>query len=85
MADRDPEIKLGDFTERAEAFVGRGFFESIEDVVEAALDALDQQQRGEADRYATAVREAIANPGRFLPMDEAFAELDERKRIRRGA
>ncbi len=84
MAERDPGIRLGHYTARAEGYVARGAFESIDDVLAEALDALDRQQQSEDTRYATLVREAIAAPGRSLPMAEAFAELDERKRIRRG-
>ena len=85
MAERDPEIRLGRYTERAETYVSRGVFESIDEVVSEALDALDRQRLDDDEMYRTLVLEAIANPGKFLPMDEAFAELDERKRIRRQA
>ncbi len=84
MAERDPGIRLGHYTGRAEDYVARGDFESIDHVLGEALDALDRQQQREDTRYETLVREAIAAPGRFVPIAEAFAELDERKRIRRG-
>ena len=42
MADREPDIRLGQYTERAKDYVSRGVFETIDEVVAEALDALDR-------------------------------------------
>lgn len=84
MAERDPEIRLGRYTERAEFYVSRGAYESVADVVESALDLLDEHERKLIAVMRVKVAEAIADPRPALPMEEAFRLLDEAKARRRA-
>ena len=84
MADRDPDISLGQFTERAEEYVARGVFKSIDEVVASALDALDREERTITEILREKVAEALADPRPMIPMAEAFRLLDEAKARRRA-
>ncbi len=85
MADRDPDIQLGHLTERAQEYVSRGLFDSLDEVVAAALDALDKDERTLEDMLRIKLAEALADPRPAIPMDEAFRRLDEMKAARRRA
>ncbi|MES2339744.1 MAG: type II toxin-antitoxin system ParD family antitoxin [Pseudomonadota bacterium] len=82
MADRDPDIRLGQFTERAEEYVGKDVFESIDDVLMAAFDALDRERAAWTRHVRTLVQEAIDDPRPPVPMDEAFARVREQIRAK---
>ncbi|URW76058.1 type II toxin-antitoxin system ParD family antitoxin [Sphingomonas donggukensis] len=84
MADRDPEINLGEYTERAARFVAGGAFESIDHVVEAALNALERQQEAFNAIVREKIAEALADPRPSVSMEEAFRQLDEAKARRRA-
>ena len=84
MAERDPNIYLGQFTERAEDYVARGVFESIDEVIASALDALDRQEDALTVILREKVAEALADPRPAIPMEEAFRRLDEAKARRRA-
>lgn len=84
MAERDPEIRLGRYAERAETYVSRGAYESVADVVESALDLLDEHERKLIAVMRVKVAEAIADPRPALPMEVAFRLLDEAKARRRA-
>lgn len=83
MADRDPALHLGYLTQRAQEYVSSGQFDTIEQVLAAALDALDERALEEMLRIKLA--EALADPRPTIPMDEAFRRLDEMKAARRRA
>ncbi|MHA6722207.1 antitoxin PaaA2 family protein [Sphingomonas sp. RS2018] len=85
MAERDPDIRLGAYSERAEHFVASGNFDSIDDVVDAAFDALERQQASFNQTVRAKLAEALADPRPSIPIEEAFAQLDEMKARRRGA
>ena len=84
MAESDPDIRLGRYTERAETYVTRGAYESIEDVIASALDLLDEEE----SRLIAILKEKVAgveaDPRPFIPMEEAFGRLDEAKARRRA-
>jgi hypothetical protein len=63
VADREPDIRLGQFTERAEDYVGRGVFESID------------EQRDFNEMIRAKVAEALADPRQATPIDEAFDRI----------
>lgn len=77
MADRDPAICLGSFTERAERYVGQDVFESVDDVVAAAFDALDRERAAWTVHVRGLVREALDDPRPAVPIDDAFARVSE--------
>ena len=84
MADRDPDIQLGQFTKRAEDYVARGVFESVDEVVAAALDALDHEERAITEIVRDKVAEALIDPRPAIPLSDAFRRLDEAKARRRA-
>lgn len=84
MADRDPAINLGRFTERAEAFLDDGFHESVEDVVDDALRLLEKRREAFDAIVREKVAEADADPRPSMSLDETFAWLDEAKARRRA-
>ena len=83
MATRNA-ITLGELTDRAERHVRSGRFETVEEVVEEALAALDRQEEAWNAMVRAKIEEALADPRPALPIDEAFAEVDRRIDARRG-
>lgn len=75
MADRDPALNLAQFTERAEAFLGDGFHESVEEVLDDALQLLEQRREAFEAMVREKVAEALADPRPAVPIDEAFARI----------
>lgn len=84
MADRDPALNLGQFTERAEAFLGDGFHESVEEVLDDALRLLEKRREAFNAMVREKVAEALADPRPPVPLEEAFRWLDEAKARRRA-
>ncbi|KQN25603.1 hypothetical protein ASE86_05150 [Sphingomonas sp. Leaf33] len=84
MADRDPALNLGQFTERAEAFLGDGFHESVEEVLDDALRLLEKRREAFNAMVRAKIAEADADPRPSVPIDDAFRWLDERKARRRA-
>ena len=84
MADRDPNISLGQFTERAERHLDGDAFESVDEVLAAAFDALDRERAERTRRVRALVQEALDDPRPALPIDEAFAEIYARIAERRA-
>ncbi len=84
MADSDPGMRLGHYTERAEDYVARGVFDTTAEVFAAALDALDHEEAKVAAILREKLEEALADPRPMVPMDEAFKRLDEAKARRRA-
>ncbi|WP_294338488.1 hypothetical protein [uncultured Sphingomonas sp.] len=84
MADRDHALNLGQFTERAEAFLGDGFHESVEEVVDDALRLMEKRREGFNAMVRQKIVEAKADPRPAIPIDEAFRLLDEAKARRRA-
>ena len=77
-------ISLGDLTPAAQRHVDSGRYESIDEVVRAALDALDHEEVAWNAMAREKIAEARADPRPPLPLEEAFAELERRAAARRG-
>lgn len=84
MADRDPALNLGQFTERAEAFLGDGFHESVEEVLDDALRLLESRREAFDAMVREKVAEALADPRPPLPFDEAMDEVRRMIEARRA-
>lgn len=85
MADRDARVELSEeLAARAVWHLENGMlFTSVEEVLEAALEALEREQAEFAATLRGKVEEALADPRPPVPIEEAFAWLDERKALRR--
>ena len=68
-------VSPGKLTDRAERHVRSGRFESLDEVVEEALDALDRQEEAWNAVLRAKIEEALNDPGPALPLDKAFAEI----------
>jgi antitoxin ParD1/3/4 len=75
MAERDPDIRLGQFATRAERYVGTDIFDSVDDVLTAAFDALDRERSAWTKHVRALVQEAIDDPRPPVPIEEAFDRI----------
>lgn len=85
MASKAVSVTLGAMGERAEKLIAEGRYSTMSEVVRAGLRALDREEAALDAMFREKVREALANPGPSIPMEEAFAQLDEMKARRRAA
>ena len=89
MADPDPQLARprivieGPLAERAQQLVDREEFESLEEVAEAAFEAFEREHARWEEHVRGLIQEALDDPDPGLPMDEAFALLDQWKAERR--
>lgn len=85
MADQYPSIELDDeLILRAHGHMARGFYGSLDDVLIAAFEALDRETEAFDANVREKIAEALADPGPFLPLEDAFAQLDAAKAKRRA-
>ncbi len=84
MATGAITVTLGGMAERAKAHVDSGRYSSMSEVMRAGLRALDREEAMVDALYREKVLEALRDPGPFLDLDDATAEMAERKRRRRG-
>ena len=75
MADREPEIQLGQFTGRVGHYVDNDVFHTVDDVLVAALDALDRDRALWTATVRGQVQEALDDPRPDAPIDDAFARV----------
>lgn len=75
MADRDPALNLGQFTERAEAFLDDDFYESVEEVLDDALRLMEKRREAFNAMVREKIAEALADPRPSVPIDEAFDRI----------
>ena len=83
MASKAVRIDLGDMAENAERYVRSGDYESIDEVVQEGLRALDRQTAAFEAYCRKKVQEALDDPRPPIPLEEALAELDRRAQRRR--
>ena len=72
-------VTLGDLQDRVEQRVRSGRYASVDDVVRAALDALDREEHGEDGVLERKVAQALADPRSSIPADKVFAALRARQ------
>lgn len=84
MAGNAVRIDLGDMAENAERHLRSGDYESIDEVVQEGLRALDRQTVAFEAYCRTKVQEALDDPRPPIPLEEAFARLDAMKADRRA-
>jgi antitoxin ParD1/3/4 len=76
MASNPVTVTLDhDFARLAERYVASGEYESVSEVVEEGLRALDREQAAYDEYVRTKVAEALADPRPSIPFDEAFAQV----------
>lgn len=91
MADPDPKIVRprivieGPLAERAQELVDRKEYESLEEVAQAAFEALERERVEWDDHVRKLIQESLDDPRPGVPMDEAFARIEQRIRERRRA
>ena len=91
MADRDAKIERprivieGARAERAQQLVDRGNYESLDEVAEAAFDAFEREHEAANADLRKLVQEADDDPGHWLPLDEAFAEIRRNIQAKRAS
>jgi antitoxin ParD1/3/4 len=90
MAERDPDIRPrivieGPLAERAQEMVDRREYETLEEVAEAAFEAFKREQVARHDRLRKLVQESLDDPRPGIPMEEAFARIEQQVRERRRA
>lgn len=93
MATNAIHIDLGDMADHARQHLETGEYESMDEVIQDAVRALDRERAASDALFEDAgfqemlrrkVQEAIDNPAPSMPIDEAFAELRRRAADRRA-
>ena len=72
-------VTLGDLQDRVEERVRSGRYASVDDVVRAALRALDREEHGEDGVLERKVAQALTDPRSSIPADQVFAALRARR------
>lgn len=85
MASKAVSITLGNMAEQAERHVRSGRYDSIRDVLQAGLEALDREEEAFNNMLRVKIQEALDDPRPTIPVEEAFKELDRRAEARRSA
>ena len=68
-------VTLGKLGEKARSYVAEGRYASMSEVLRAGIRALEREE-AELDALLKAkVAEALANPGPYVPLDEAMARV----------
>jgi antitoxin ParD1/3/4 len=76
MASNPVTVTLDhEFARRAERYVASGEYESVSEVVEEGLRALDREQAAYNEYVGVKVAEALADPRPALPLAEAMAQI----------
>ena len=75
MATNPIHIDLGDMADHARQHLASGEYESMDEVMQDAVRALDRERAAFDEMLRRKVQEALDDPGPFLPIDEAMAEV----------
>jgi len=84
MATNAIHIDLVDMAEHARQHLESGKDESMDEVMQDAVRALDRERAAFEEMPRRKVQEALDDPRPPIPIDEAFAELDRRIAARRA-
>lgn len=84
-SDSTITVTLGDLQDRVEERVRSGRYASVDDVVRAALHALDREEHGEDAVLERKVAQALADPRPSIPAEQVFAALRARRAERAKA
>lgn len=81
-ASGSPTLDLGDMTGSLERHLATGLYDSIDELMQAALRALDREQNAVDNDHRKLIDEALADPRPAVPINEAFARIDKWKAAR---
>ncbi|WP_093334144.1 hypothetical protein [Sphingomonas rubra] len=93
MASTAIRIDLGDMADHALQHLATGEYESMDEVMQDAVRALDRERAESEEMFENLafqemlrqkVEEAFANPAPSLPIDQAFVEIRRRAADRRA-
>ena len=84
MATNPIHIDLGDMADHARQHLASGEYESMDEVIQDAVRALDRERAAFDEMLRRKVQEALDDPRPPIPIDEAFAELRRRAAARRA-
>ena len=71
-------VDLGDRAPLVQARIESGEYESVSEVIRAALEALDREDAAFDDMMRQKVQEALDDPRPSNPMDEVFERLERK-------
>ncbi len=85
MASNAIRIDLGDMAGNAERIQRIRGYDSIDEVIQEGLRALDREQQAIDARHRELIQEALDDPRPPIPLEEAFAEIRRRSAALRQA